>query len=173
MHSKWVFKHFCPGSNKRNVLLAMLWGGGLLAGVSLCAYTPFATESILYGVMYAKPSLLSLFLIGVMPVLFTAVCAFTSLHPIAYVLILLSAITHGFSGTAIYLAVGSAAWIVRPLLLFTSSSTSVLMWWLLLQRNTRRGAHKQVGLALFLSLLVYLLDFFILSPLIGDLTKVL
>lgn len=173
MHSKWVFKHFRPGSGKKNIVLALLWGGGLLAGTLLCAAAPFDAESILYGAMHAKPSLLGLFLVCVLPVLIAAVAISTSLFLVAYVLVLLIAILHGFSGTAIYLAVGNAAWIVRPMLLFAASCTSVLMWWLLLQRSARNRVFKPACLALGLSCLIYILNLFLLSPFIGDLTKVL
>ena len=173
MHSKWVFKHFYPGSNTRNIILALLWVGGLLIGVLLCALAPYNAKNILYGALHTRPTLLSLLLVCVLPLLLTATAVFTSLFPIAYALVLVSAIAHGFSGTAVYLAVGSAAWIVRPVLLFTASSTSVLMWWLVLQCKTRDRAYKSVCLALCLSCLIYIIDLFILSPFIGDLTKVL
>ena len=173
MHSKWVFKHFRFSSSKRNIVLALLWGGGLLAGILLCVVAPFDPKSTLYDVMCASPSLLSLFLVCVLPVLVTTVAVSTSLFSIVYVLVLLSAITHSFSGTAIYLAVGNAAWIVRPMLLFSAGGTSVLMWWLLLQRSAQYRGFKPACLALCLSCLIYILDLFLLSPFVGDLSKVI
>ena len=173
MHSKWVFKHSYPHASRRNFLLGSLWVVGLLIGVLLCALAPYDTGSILYGTVYTKPSLWGLFLVCVLPVAFSAIAVCSPLFLIAYVLVFLSAVSLGFCGTAIFVAVGSAAWIVRPMLLFSAGCTSVLMWWLLLKGNGRSRLKRPVCLALCLSCLVYIVDLFLISPFIGDLTKVL
>lgn len=173
MHSKWVFKHFRAQSNKQCCLMAFLWGAGLLFGILLCILSPYETTDILYGVIGTKPSLLSLLLVCMLPVVLSAIAVCSPLFPIAYILVFLSAVSHGFCGTVIYLAVGDAAWLLRPIFLFSASCSSVLMWWLLFQANTGERLHKHIGFALCLSSLVYIIDLFLISPLVGDIAKVL
>jgi hypothetical protein len=74
---------------------------------------------------------------------------------------------------SISIAFGSSAWIIRPLLLFSSGCSSVLMWWLVLRGNAGRNYKKHICFAFFTSCLVYVLDLFLVSPFVGDLIKVL
>lgn len=173
MHSKWVFKHFRVRSNKRFCVLATLWGIGLLVGVLMCSHSPYVTTAVLYGVICSKPSALSLLLVCILPVALSAIATCSMLFPVTYLLFFLSAVSHGFCGSAIFIAVGDAAWLLRPLLLFSGGCTSVLVWWLLFQSNTGRNIRKHICLAICLSCLVYITDLFLISPLISDLIKVL
>ena len=173
MHSKWVFNHLHPLKSKQIFVLVLLWGVGLLFGVLLCTLVQYDTVDVLYGAMCTKPSILGLFLVCVLPVILSAMAVCSPLFPIAYVLIPLSAVSHGFCGMVTYMAVGSASWITRPILLFAASGTTVLMWWLLLQNNTGNRLRKRICLAICLSCLVYVIDLFFVSPFAGDLIKVL
>ena len=173
MHSKWVFKHFRTRSNKRIYLLASLWGVGLLFGILLCSLSHNDITNSLYDVICTKPLTLNLLLVCMLPVALTVISMCSPLFPIAYLLVFVSAVSHGFCGIAIYVAFGNAAWLLRPILLFSAGCTSVLMWWLLLQCNTGKHLRKCIYLALCLSCLIYIVDLFLISPLVGDLTKVL
>ena len=173
MHSKWVFKHFRPRSGKRSTYLVLLWVIGLVLGVLLCSLTPCDTAAILFGALYTKPSVFGLLLICVLPVVLAAISVCTSLFGFSYLVVFLSAVSRGFCGTAIYMAVGNAAWLLRPLLLFSTGCTSVLMWWLLLHADTGRRLSKRIGFSLGLSCFVYIIELFLISPLVGDLAKVL
>ena len=173
MHSKWVFKHFRSWSSRRIYLLALLWIAGLLTGILLCTLAPYDTVGIFYGVIGKKPSVLGLFFVSVLPVLLFTLAIRSPLIYLSALLMFFSAISHGFCGTAIYIAVGSASWLLRPMLLFSAGSTSVLIWWLLLQNNAVKRSIKNARFAICLSCLVYFIDLFFLSPLVGDITKVL
>ena len=173
MHSKWVFKHFRVRSNKRFCVLAALWGIGLLFGVWMCCHSPYVTTAVLCAVIGTKPSILSLLLVCILPVALSAIATRSMLFPVAYLLVFLSAVSHGFCGSAVFIALGDAAWLLRPLLLFSGGCTSVLVWWLLFQSDTVRHIRKRICLALGLSCLVYIIDLLLVSPLIGDLIKVL
>lgn len=173
MHTKWVFKHFRPRAGKRNFFLVLLWDIGLVLGVLLCSLAPCDISDILFGAIYTKPSVFGLFLVCVLPVALTAISVRTSLFWFSYLTVFLSAVSRGFSGTAIYIAVGSASWLLRSLLLFSASCTSVLMWWLLLQADTGRHLRERMRLSLGLSCFVYIIELFFISPLVSDLVKVL
>lgn len=173
MHSKWVFKHFYPQTGKRDFLLILVWVIGLLVGVLLCALSPDDSAEVLSDVASVKPSTVSLFLVCVLPVVFSAIAVRFHVSPIAYFLIFLNTVSHGFCGMAINIAFGSSAWIVRPLLLFSSGCSSVLVLWLLLQKNIGRHLRKHICFALGISCLIYILDLLLVSPFVGDLIKVL
>ena len=173
MQSKWVFKHFRVRSNKQFCVLAILWGVGLLFGVWMCSHSPYVATAALYGVISTKPSMLSLLLVCILPVALSAIATCSMLFPVAYLLVFLSAVSHGFCGSAIHIAVGDAAWLLRPLLLFSGGCTSVLVWWLLLQGCVGSRLKKRICLAFCLSCVVYIIDLFLVSPFVGDLIKVL
>ena len=173
MHTKWVFKHFRPRAGKRNFLLVLLWGIGLVLGLLLCSLAPYNNSDIIFCAISTKPSAFGSFLICVLPVVFAAISVHASLFGLSCLAVFLNAVSRGFCGTAIFEAVGTAAWLLRPLLLFTTGCTSVLMWWILLQNNTKRRLQKRIFFALCLSCFVYIIELFFVSPLVGDLAKVL
>lgn len=173
MHSKWVFKHFRPKTSMRNFRLILIWGIGLILGVLLCDTAPYNCTEMLYETISVKPSLLSLFLICVLPVSLSAIAVCLPFFPIAYLLLFLCSVTHGFCGTVVNLTFGSSAWIIRPLILFSSGCTTVLVFWILFQSHTGRCIKKNICLALTLSFLVCILDLFLVSPFLGDLINIL
>ena len=171
MHPKWVFKHFYPQSGRRVRLLAALWILGLLAGIILCSIGPYDAADILHSTVSVSPAPLSLFLICFLPVIFVAIALTSPFFLLSYFAVFLSAVSHGFCGIMIHVAQGSAAWLLRPLLLFSASCTSVLMWWLLLQSKNKSRLHRNIRLAGILSCLIYIVDLFLVSPFVGDLAK--
>ena len=173
MHSKWVFKHFCPHSGKRNFLLFLIWVIGLLLGTLLCNFASFNCIEFLYEAVSVKPSIPGLLLVCTLPVALSSIAICSRVFLIAYLLVFLNAISLGFCGTIINISFGSSAWIIRPMLLLSSGCASVLMWWLLLQNNLEKHNRKHIRLALIISCLVCILDFLFISPFVGDLIKVL
>lgn len=173
MHIKWVFKHFRPQSKGYIYILAALWITGLILGIILSCVCSQNANSILYGAMLAEPSPLYLLCVCVLPVAFSAIAFASPLNWLAYIAVFLFAVSHSFCAATIYTAVGSAAWLLRPMLLFAASCTSVLMWWLLLQNNAGRHAGKKIRFAILMSCIVCIVDLFLISPLVGDFTKVL
>ena len=173
MHTKWVFKHFRPRAGEQNFFLILLWGIGLVLGVMMCVLAPYDISDIFFGAINTKSSIFSLSLICILPVVFAALSVRMPFRVLSYLPVFLIAVSRGFCGTAIYIAVGHAAWLLRSLLLFSATCTSVLMWWILLQANTGSHINKQVRLSLCLSCLIYIIELFLISPLVGDLVKVL
>ena len=173
MHTKWVFKHFRPRAGEQNFFLILLWGIGLVLGVMMCAFAPYDILDIFLGVIYTKSTAFFLFLICILPVLFAGLSVRMPFRVLSYLPVFLIAVSRGFCGTAIYIAVGHAAWLLRSLLLFSATCTSVLMWWILLQADTGSPVSKQVRLSFCLSCLIYIIELFMISPLVGDLIKVL
>jgi len=171
MHSKWAFIHFYHQSRRQILFLATLWFTGLLFGILLCSLKSYDSVGILHRAVIDTPAPFALFLVCVLPVALTAIAVSLPLFGLIYPTVVLTAVSHGFSGTVIYIAQGSAAWLLRPLLLFSASCTSVLMWWLLLQDEPKRRLRKNVILAGVLSCVIFLIDLLVISPLVGELAK--
>lgn len=171
MHSKWVFKHFYPRPKRQLYILAALWTFGLLAGVLLCNLGLNDSAGVLLGAALTAPSPLGLFLVCMLPVTLTAIALVSPLFVLAYIIVFLGAVSHGFCGIMIYMAQGSAAWLLRPMLLFSSSCISVLVWWLFLKSEMKGHLHRNIRLVCILAFFIYAIDLFIVSPFVDDLAK--
>lgn len=171
MHSKWVFKHFSCYARSRILLLFALWVTGLLVGILLCSFGSLDHGAVLRSVVVGRPSPIGLLLVCVLPVALTVIALQSPLIVVLYPAVFLNAVSHSFCGSAIYIAQGSAAWLLRPMLLFPSCCAAVLMWWLILQSESKYPNRKNTRLAFIISGIVYIVDLFVVSPLIGDLSK--
>ncbi len=171
MHSKWVFKHFHRRPGNRIPLLLALWFTGLLIGILLCNSRAFDCAAVLRCAVAEMPSPIGLLLVCLLPVALTAIAVCSPLIGILYLTVVLNAISHGFCGTVIYIALGSAAWLLRPMLLFTSCCTSALMWWLILQNEGQNRNRKNIRTAGIVSGIVFIVDLFVVSPLVDNVSK--
>ena len=166
MHTKWVFKHFSVWQAKQVRTLSLLWALSILSGIVLCIFCQHNLTEALRSLSAISP--LGLILVCSLPLAFTIVGLVLPLFPSICIAVILSGFAHGFCGILIYIALGSAAWILRPLLLFSASCTSVLMWWLILKRRVR---YQELRLTGVVFCLFYFLDLFVVSPFVGDLIK--
>lgn len=171
MHSKWVFKHFHSRPQRQLLILAVFWVLGLFAGILLCSLGSNDSASILHGAVLSGPSPLGLFFVCILPVTLTAIALVSSLFKLAYIAVFLSAVSYGFCGIMIYMAQGSTAWLLRPMLLFSSSCISVLDWWLLFKSEKKDHIHRNVRFVFILAFLIYAIDIFVVSPFVNDLAK--
>ena len=173
MHSKCLFKHFSSFPKLHIHLLAVLWGAGLLVGILLSTTCSGESIAVLHGALATSASPLLLFFTIALPVAVTILSLTTPLFVLSYPAAFLTAVCHGFCGILIYLAQGNCSWLLRPMILFTSSCTSVLMWWLLIRNCKGRRAHfgADIRLAGILFCCIFVVDLFVISPLLTDLTK--
>ena len=171
MHSKWVFKHFSYCARSRILHLFALWLTGLLIGILLCSSGSLDHGAVLRSVVVGRPSPIGLLLVCVLPVALTVIALRSPLIAVLYPAVFLNAVSHSFCGSVIYIAQGSAAWLLRPMLLFPSCCATVLMWWLILQSESKYCNHKNTRFAFIASGIVYIVDLFVISPFIGDLSK--
>lgn len=171
MHSKWVFKHFRARTGRRLSSLVILWALSLVAGILICALSAHDLDAVFRFAFTASPALPGKVLVCILPVAVTAVALLSPIYVLIYPVVFFSGISRGFCGCMIYMAQGNAAWLLRPILLFYAGCWSVLMWWLILQDHTGRPIHKHIRLASILSCITCIVDLFVVSPLIGDLSK--
>lgn len=173
MHSKWVFKHFEFQKKGHIPTLAMLWVLGLVTGIVLCGVSASNATNVFWDVLSTSPKPLGSLLVCLLPVSLVALLAVPSLAKLTYFLLPVLAVFHGFCGMCVYLAVGDGVWLLRPMLLFASSSVAVLVWQLIFRICAGRQLQKYICSTLLASCLIFIIDMFLISPFVGDLTKVL
>ena len=169
MHTKWVFNHFGSRSKKWILVLLSLWILSLIVGILLCNLSAMDADNSYCTSLFAAPTPLGLLLVYTLPI---AAVSFALQLPISapfYFVISLTGISFGFTGAMVYLVQGSAAWLLRPMLLFSGGCASVLMWWLILKPETRRRRFPKLRLVAILSCISFVVDLFIVSPLLDDL----
>ena len=164
MHPKWVFKHFATVLQGSTLRLAVLWSLSLLCGILLCSLASSDLSIVFRTAFSAQTSILERALVCLLPL----VVIVTGL---SYATVFLCGISQGFCGFAIYIAQGNAAWLLRPLLLFSAVCSSVVMWWLIFQSNATGRFRERIRFALILCCIICCIDFFIISPFVGDLSK--
>lgn len=171
MHAKWVFKHFSSYAQGRVLYLVMVWALSLMAGILLCASASIDPYDTIQTTFSEPPSLVGRFFICVLPVASITAVLQSPLFVLSYLVVFLCGVSHGFCGFATYIALGDAAWLLQPLLLFSTGCSSVLMWWLISQGGAKSRIHKCIRPAVILCCVIYCIDLFVVSPLVADLSK--
>ena len=149
--------------------LVVLWFFSLLSGILLSALSSGNAYHTFALTLFDSPAPFCLFLVCVLPVAITAIALqFPTLVPL-YAIVILVGLSHSYTGTIVYFTQGSAAWLIRSMLLFSTGCSSVLMWWLILQSGAKRQFCKNLCLVGILICIVFVVDFFIVSPILRDL----
>lgn len=152
-------------------ILVSLWCLGLLFGI----LSSFACREDSYVILASigKPaSPFAVFLINGLPLAITAFALYRSIHFLLYPLFFLNAFCRAFCAT-LALMLGGGGWLIRFLFLFSGSCTSVLMWWLIFCHINERGNRffHDVYLVSFLSCGISLIEIFLISPLLRELSN--
>ena len=171
MHLQCVFKHFSHRERKGVFLYIIVWITSLLVGILLCSASVQSSVDLFRDLFCVSPTVFGRVTICVFPIVIAASCFFPPLFVLSYFALASSGVAYGFCGCMIYLAWGSAAWALRPLLLFSAGSSSALMWWLIITRTTRIRMLNKIRCISVLSCVIFLIDLFVVSPIVGDLSK--
>lgn len=132
---------------------------GMLLGIYLARFCG-SSRYILLSACATKPSAFLLLLVSVLPVVLLLLILRSRLLALSYPLIFLWSLSYGFSGMLVFHAIGEGAWLIRPLLLFSSNGISVILWWLSIRHFNalKRSFTKDMILVGFLLLVLLLLD---------------
>ena len=148
-----------------------VWIIGILLGVIAAANRQNVAAEILKGALSKSPSLISCVLLGMARILIICLALRYRWSVIVYALLFTDAFCFGFCGIAIYLAAGEAAWLLRPLFLFSRIWCYIPIWWLLLH-NTPSSKMLFTWITVFCCLVVFT-DFIFVVPMLLDLVKYL
>ncbi len=169
------FLLMCPGSriSKSIALVTLFWFLGLLTGIGLAVVSPMDVTAIFRSAVSEQASPVLLFFVSAFPIMALTFALYLGAFPICSVLVFLNAICRGFSGMLIYLSLGSAAWLIRPLFLFSSSCVSVYMWWLIIRHFSKGRYHlfKDLSIVIILIFVTVMSDTFYISCFLTVLTK--
>ncbi len=156
----------------RVVTLTALWLIGLLSGIGLAFVYSHSVPALFCGAISDVASPLAMVLIAALPVVVISVALRFSLFPLCCLVMVTEAMCRGFTGIVTSLSVNSAAWVVRPMLLFTGGCVSVCLWWLIIRHCNGRALHffRDVCLAMLLTAVAAVIDIFCVSPFLRDLS---
>jgi hypothetical protein len=151
------------------------WIVGLTLGVVFAAtqitiYNPIIYRALLLDTSFIYSALVNSF--ALITVVFF--CYNRQYLPTILFLFLLG-FSRGFSGIALYVLIGSGAWMMRILFLFSGICISVIAWWLILRSNhlNRSELLKTLCFSLIAALIVSIVDHTVISPFLKDITNLI
>ncbi len=154
-------------------LFLIIWVLGILIGALLSVYNSQLSVNVARIALSKTPTFIGMLIANVLP--FAILIIALSRRTVAriYPLILLEALCRGFCGMCIVSFLGSGAWVLRFLFLFSPGCVSVLIW-SLLYSYTEGGGHRifnDVRILLSLICVVTAVDYFAISPFLVKLSK--
>ena len=166
MNINFIFNRFRSVVTTRIFLLASLWGLGLLWGL-FWGISNADSLNISFGSGFSvQPRYFVMFLGICLPVAIAAICIYCQRLVFCVPLVFLEAVSRSVSAVCVCLELGSAAWLLRPILLFPGACSSLVMWWLLLRhrRFDKKRFFLDILLATFVIAAVFLVYVVVLSP---------
>lgn len=152
-------------------LFSAVWIFGMITGICLVDAYDFNADIVGSSLITVRPLPIATLLITTLPVLIVGLSLLRG-NPVAcFVAVALVAVCRGFCGFVIFLSFGSAAWLIRVLLLFSGTCASVLMWWLML-RSTDSNHHrikKHIIICVLSAFFVSAVDILVISPFLCEL----
>jgi len=157
----------------RVCLTTILWFAGLSFGICFAAFSPYDTSQILSVLASEGSSVFLVLLVAAFPVAVCAVSLWCSAFSLCYPLFFMEALCRGFCGILVFQAMGSGAWLIRALLLFSSGVASVIMWWLFLRHADKptAGFSKDVCISSAVTGVAAIVDIIWVSPFLSVFTK--
>lgn len=148
------------------ILLALFWCCGLLVGIGLASGASEHLVSAMRRAAGIPVTILGLLLMTVFPFLISTFAIFRSDPRLLLVIAFLKAVCFGCCSFGISLAFGSAAWLVRFLLLFSDGCTIPVLYWYWLQHisGVRSVSRWELCVLSGFYLLIGSIDYCLISP---------
>lgn len=151
--------------------LAFSWLSGLICGICAFSCAGNSAFSVMRGAFSGSVSIVGLLGVTVLPFLFSAFAVFISKPGLLLVASFGKAFLASYVSLAVMLAFGSAGWLIRWLLCFSSCAAAPLLYWYWLRYIS--GERKFSGFEVFLliSLLIFIgsLDYCVILPFLAGL----
>lgn len=114
-------------------VLAYLWLVGLLSGTVVSLLADTLLSSTMHAAIHGSMSIFGLLAALLLPLCFTAFAVYISRPSLVFPLVLLKAFLFSFIGAGLLTSFGTAAWLLRCLLMFSDSLVLPILWWTWLQ----------------------------------------
>ncbi len=152
-------------------LFSSVWIFGIVIGICLADAYAFSAGAVASALIAVRPSPIATLLITMLPVLMIGVSLWKASSIVCFATIAIDAVCRGYCSFMTFLSFGSAAWLVRGLVLFSGACTSVLMWWLLLRRGGTdpRRFKKDMVICILSAILISAVDILGISPFLSEL----
>lgn len=153
------------------VILIFTWVLGLCLGIGFGRGLPDSFSSLMRAAAFDRVSIVGLFTVLLVPFLISAFAVYFSAPAAILPVILFKAFSFGCSCSGIVHAFGSAAWLVRILLLFSDCvGTTVLLWFSLRSISGKRDTFlKDTALCVLICFFTGAVDYLLVSPFLMEL----
>lgn len=149
------------------LVLAFFWLSGLLAGVAFYSPAGHILDPWMRGRAFAPVSIRPLLCVTLLPFLFSAFAVFISRPRLIYLVAFSKAFLLGLIGLAVQRCWGSAGWLARWMLCFSSAASGPLLYWYWLRHidGRREYAFSETALLFSSAAILGSIHFFIIVPL--------
>lgn len=149
------------------LVLAFSWLTGLLAGFAFYSPAGHILDPWMCGRAFAPVSIRPLLCVTLLPFLFSAFAVFISRPWLIYPLAFSKAFLLGLIGLAVQRCWGSAGWLARWMLCFSSAASGPLLYWYWLRHiDGRQGyAFSETALVFSSAAILGSMNFFVIVPL--------
>lgn len=154
--------------NSGRVCFCFLWILGIFAGGCLIFSRYDNIVSLMQPFTFVRLSIVSLLFVSSFPILFSAVSAAFSLRFLLLLVTFFRAFLMGAVGCFFHLYYGSAAWLVKSLILFSDSVLALAFIWFTYGSLSEggQGYSKRLTVCGLLTIMVVLFDFYFVYPVV-------
>lgn len=154
-------------------LLLIIWVLGILFGSLLSVCNAQLSVNVARMALSKTPALIGVLIANALPFAILVMILSRRMVMLVYPLILLEALSRGFCGMSIICFLGSGAWVLRFLFLFSPGCISVLFWYMLYDYS-QGVAHRTFRDVCILSSFLFavtFVDYFAISPFLVKLSE--
>lgn len=148
------------------ILLLSGWTFGLVLGLRFAVCSPEYVSDMMRSLLNRRMSFAGGLLSLTFPLVITAFMLLYHKDILLPVLAFCKAFTFGFASGCIYLAFGSAAWLLRSFLCFTAifSNVCLLFLWLSAASREKSEVNRCYVCTIAFMAVIFVLDYFAVSP---------
>lgn len=148
--------------------LAFFWIFGLFCGIELSLYAGSSLFSLMRGGVSYSVSIVSLFLITLLPFLFSGFIMYIRSPFLLRLLCYIKGLTFGFLSAGFFAAWSDAGWLVGRLFMFSDFLSLIPLWWswLCIGSQQNKLCFRPILIGSFISGCIVCLDFFYVSPIL-------
>ena len=153
------------------LLLAFSWLAGLLCGLASYIFAGDSLDSLMRGAVFGSVSISGLLSVTILPFLFSAFAVYVRKPRLLHIAAFGKAFALSFVCLGIMHACGSAGWLVRWLLCFSSCAFApvLYLYWLRHISGSRRFSFGEAALVFSAAVLIGSVDFTIVAPFLARL----
>lgn len=159
----------CRFAHSPRVKLTLFWSLGLCAGSAFAVLNTGPLEALMGSAVSSRVSIVGLLTAFVVPFVVSAVCLRYHVLILIYLTAFCKAMALGFCSCAVYRTYGSAAWLVRCLLLFPDTVCCTALLWLWLSSGSERESRFHTVLCGIVIAVAGLVDYLVVSPFLAGL----